>query len=260
MPDPRQVLIEWREAKQLTPEALALKLNVSTKTIRRLESGETESPRMSLRAALAEFYGRSVEDVHRAIRGARNGHSVASHLPHFVSLEQAAPELRVWETLAVNWLLQTRAYAEAVERMADDSEAAVQRRVQFRLDRQRALTRRNPLHLYACLDASVFLRDVGGRGVMREQVEHLRAVNKLPNVDVRVMPMDGHALVSPGTFQILSNDAWEPHIATVESLAGISYLESPDSLGKYLRLWSLLWENARELEDVVVLNHERAVR
>lgn len=191
-----------------------------------------------------------------------NGHSVPSHLTHFASLEQGATELRTWETLAVPGLLQTPAYATAVERMSlgDPSETEVAQRVEFRLTRQQALTKPDPLHLFALLDASVLLRDVGGPDTMAEQLDHLRKVNERPNVHVRLSPLDSRALAGPGTFRLLSNDAG-PYIATTESLAGILYLETPSVVSAYLALWSHLWEcGADDLAQVLTLDSQRRLR
>lgn len=193
-------------------------------------------------------------------RAQQNGHSVPSHLTHFASLEQGATELRTWETLAISGLLQTASYATAVEStslMASSSEE-VARRVEFRLARQAVLYREpEPLRLYALLDHSVLLRTTGDEGVMSAQIDHLQEMADLPNVDIRVTPLNDQVFAGPGTFRLISGPSLVPYIATTENLAGVQYLESPSVVSAYAALFEHLWSRSLALPEVQRLDRQR---
>jgi hypothetical protein len=217
---------------------------------------------MAQRVALAEALDRPLADVLRALddhedRPAINGHRVT--LTVLASLEQAATELRTWEPLAMPGLLQTEAYATAVERTAvvGPTEAEVARRVEFRLARQRAVLREHaPLRLFALIDTSVMLRTTGGPGVMVAQLDHLRAMNERENVEVRVAPLDGRVLAAPGAFRLLSGEALVPYIACTSDVTGVQYHESAGIVAAYTELFHHLWEAGDALEEVELLDRQ----
>ncbi len=70
--------------------------------------------------------------------------------------------------------------------------------------RQERLTREPVLQLSVVLDEAVLLRRVGDRGVMRAQLERLTDVADMPNVDLRVMPLDREIGLQAGSFVIMS--------------------------------------------------------
>lgn len=56
--------------------------------------------------------------------------------------------------------------------------------------RQQVLTAGNPpLKLSAVIDEAVLLRKVGSREVMFEQLCHLAEMSALPNVELRILPL-----------------------------------------------------------------------
>ena len=262
----RRQLIEMREEKGLTREALAHRLGCNVRSVTRWETGE-RTPQMAQRVALAHELGRPLADVLRALEAHDdspvNGHRVPATLTMFASLEQAATELRTWEPLAVPGLLQTAAYATAVERssVARPTEAEIAKRVEFRLARQRAILReREPLRLFALLDASVLVRETGGPAVMVDQLDHLRAMAQRPNVEVRVTPLDGRVFAAPGAFRLLSGDALVPFIACTSNVAGVQYHEGAEIVRAYAELFDHLWRAGDELEKVELLDSQQRLR
>jgi transcriptional regulator with XRE-family HTH domain len=150
----------------------------------------------------------------------------------FVGLEQGASRIRVYESLVVPGLLQTRGYAEAVSRSgtAERTEQEVARHVELRLARQAVLDREpDPLRLWVVLDEAVLRREVGGPAVMAEQLDHLGELARRPRVTVQVMPFGGGAYPGlNGSYQVLEFP-WpsDPGLAYVEHRAGSLYLEEP---------------------------------
>jgi DNA-binding XRE family transcriptional regulator len=245
----------------LSREALAYKIGIHPKSLARIERGET-NPYPVTRHKLARGLGWSLAEVHRALEedenGPLHGHAVPAHLTHFTSLEQAATEMRSWAPLVVPALLQAPEYAAAAERVVAAgalTETEIAERVTFRLARQHALLREHdPLRLYALLDTSVLLRETGGPAVMATQLDHLRAMNERPNVEIRLTPLDGRVFAAPGAFHLLSGQAREPYIACPTDIMGIQYVENPPGLvSTYSALFAALWECSDELDEIELL-------
>ena len=53
------------------------------------------------------------------------------------------------------------------------------------------LTKATPLKLWAVVDEAALRRVVGGRDVMRGQLDHLANIIKAPNVTLQVISFDG---------------------------------------------------------------------
>lgn len=120
-----------------------------------------------------------------------------------IGLEAEAASALAWQVAAVPGLLQTEAYARAIhtahQQVVRTPPAAFERRTEVRMRRQQVLTRRDPppLELSVVIDESVLLRRVGSREVMSEQLRHLAEMTQLPNVDLRVLPLQrGSSLVA----------------------------------------------------------------
>ncbi len=108
----------------------------------------------------------------------------------FISLEAGARSARTVELSVVPGLLQTPEYARAVTRAALGGlpEPKVDALVDVRLARQAVLRADPPLELSAVLDEAVLRRQIGGPGVMAEQLRHLVRVAGLPQVRLQVLP------------------------------------------------------------------------
>ncbi|MFF4114200.1 helix-turn-helix domain-containing protein [Streptomyces sp. NPDC001714] len=123
------------------------------------------------------------------------------------ALEKEAVELLMYDTLVVNGLLQTEEYMRALLEMRRpplDGET-IEQRVAARLARQDIFDRR-PLPLLGfVLDESVLRRRLGGRHVLRGQLEQLLLIGQKRNVQIQVMPLDceQHAGVD-GPFTVVS--------------------------------------------------------
>lgn len=108
----------------------------------------------------------------------------------YVALEDIATQLRTWQLTFVPGLLQTADYARAlaVGNGAWQDLAEIESFVEARMARQARLTGERSLHLWAVLHEGALRQLVGGRNVMRAQLEHLLEVAQLPNVRVQIVP------------------------------------------------------------------------
>jgi hypothetical protein len=126
----------------------------------------------------------------------------------FIGLEAEAASALEYQVVAVPGLLQTEAYARAIHRAHQQTlrmpPGVSERRVKVRMIRQQVLTTRNPpLELSAVMDESVLLRRVGNREVMFEQMRHLAEMARLPNVELRVLPLESETSLKADSFVVL---------------------------------------------------------
>lgn len=242
----RDRLAARRKAQGFTQESLARELDVTTGTVAHWEQG-TSNVAARHRTGLAVALDWSPEHLTVVLDEQPSpGHPVPHWLTLYASLEQSAGAVCAWQPYTVHALLQTEGYAHAVESHGPgpvDSDTVAQR-VDLRLGRQVALTR--GLRLSVVLDESVLLRRTGGREVMAEQLDYLSVVAALPNVDVRVLPLDaGIHSAAFGTFTTLTaTGADSPFLACIEHRAGTQYLEDAESVAAHDRLFTHLQDHA----------------
>jgi Domain of unknown function (DUF5753) len=124
----------------------------------------------------------------------------------YVGLEEAAALIRLYEVQFVPGLLQTADYARAVVRLGQPgaSAAEIERRVSLRMSRQELLSKPDAPRLWAVVDEAALRRPIGGKEVMRAQLERLIEVTKEPNITLQVVPFSsGCHTAEGGAFTIL---------------------------------------------------------
>lgn len=122
-----------------------------------------------------------------------------------IPFEEEAVRIHGWELGAVPGLLQTEAYARALIRVTrpQDSDEAVTRLVEARLERQRIFGRERPPMVWYVLDEAILRRVVGGPDVMCEQLDHVLAVAAAPGNVVQVLTFEaGEGIGSDGPISI----------------------------------------------------------
>jgi Domain of unknown function (DUF5753)/Helix-turn-helix domain len=156
----------------------------------------------------------------------------------YLDLESAAALIRTYEGQLVPGLLQTEDYMRAVIRGArlEDRPEEAEQRVRLRLGRQALLTRSDAPRLWAVVDEAALRRPVGGREVMRGQLERLIDATKLPNMTLQSLSYGAGAHPAMvGAFSILRfADAELPDLVYLEHLTNAVYLDKRDEVEKYL--------------------------
>jgi Domain of unknown function (DUF5753)/Helix-turn-helix domain len=156
----------------------------------------------------------------------------------YVDLEAAAALIRAYEGQFVPGLLQTEDYMRAVVGGAhlEDSPEEAERRVALRLGRQTMLEQPGAPRLWAVVDEAALRRPVGGREVMRAQLERLAEATELPNVTLQVLPLEAGAHPAMvGAFSVLRFVGQElPDVIYLEHLTNAAYLDKRDEVEKYL--------------------------
>ena len=236
-----------REAAGVTREDAGWEIRSSESKISRMELGRVGFKERDV-ADLLTLYGMDDdEERERLLALARDsttqgwwhrfGDVLPSWFQSYLGLEAAASLIRTYEVQFVPGLLQTRDYARAVVLLGHDkaSPEEIERRVRLRMARQDILTRSDAPQLWAVVDEAVLRRPIGGRPVMRAQIEALLQATKLPNVRLQVIPFlfGGHAAAG-GAFSILRfPDPDLPDVVYVEQLTSALYLDKRDDVEHY---------------------------
>jgi hypothetical protein len=159
----------------------------------------------------------------------------------FLEAEADAESIGIWEPMVVPGLFQTEKYSRAllqawIIRFALPA-GEVDRRVAARRLRQEILTRDPPPQVSAVIDESVLRRRIGEPPVMREQLSHLMAISELPNVDLRILPLDGEHMVATGPFNYLKfrqlHEVPLGDIVMYENLTGMDDIEDEGDVHQY---------------------------
>jgi transcriptional regulator with XRE-family HTH domain len=238
----------------LTREEAAEAIRASEWKIHRLENGQVGFKERDMVDLLALYEVTDPAEVADFLTLAREANTpgwwqhYGDVLPQwfrtYVDLESAATLIRTYEGQFVPGLLQTDDYMRAVVGGAhlDQSSEEVGRRVRLRMARQTLLTREHPPRLWAVVDEAALRRPVGGREVMRRQLERLVDATKLPNVTLQVLPFDtGAHSAMVGAFSILRfADRELPDVVYLEHLTSALYLDRRDEVEKYLDVMELL--------------------
>ncbi|MGH3240351.1 MAG: helix-turn-helix domain-containing protein [Spirillospora sp.] len=196
-----------RESAGISRRDAAKAIGGSSSKVARLELARTGCSAPDIDALLT-FYGADDDERTTLLALAEqttarpwwhaDGDIVPPWVRAYLTAEQAARLVRTFEPQYVPGLLQSEQYARALIRRdfpeaesfeAESFEAEVERRVEFRMRRQRVLRRRpRPLNLWVVLDERALWRPIGGPATMRTQILHISELCKRPNVTVQIAP------------------------------------------------------------------------
>ena len=253
-----------REEAGLTIDRVAEALECSPSKVSRIETGQVSATPRDVRDML-ELY--RVDDARREamVRIAREARQrgwwqkfvdVPDGVPAYVGLETAATSIDIYMSLIVPALLQTADYAKAVIGAVrpDLPPAELDRRVELRLRRQGLLDQERPPALRVLLDDTVVWRPVGGPEVMATQRRRLLEDAQRPSVTLQILPLEAGAHAGmDGPFTIFGFPAPERDVVALDSAADALYLESPEDLRRYRRVFERLLPAALTPEASVAL-------
>jgi DNA-binding XRE family transcriptional regulator len=251
----------------LTRDEAAQAIRASEWKIHRLENGQVGFKDRDIIDLLARYQVTDPAEVADFLTLAREantpgwwqhyGDVLPSWFRTYVDLEQAATLIRTYEGQFVPGLLQTDDYMRAVVRGAhlEESSDEVGRRVRLRMARQILLTREGPPRLWAVVDEAALRRPVGGKEVMRGQLERLIEATKLPNVTLQILPFaSGAHPAMVGSFSVLRfPDEELPDIVYLEHLTSALYLNKPDEVDQYLHVMESICVRAAAPDQTVEL-------
>lgn len=148
----------------------------------------------------------------------------------FLELEHACSGLYIYESELVTGLLQTAAYARAINAPGPElDENAIEKSVALRETRQESFWSRDPLpEICIILNEPALTRPICGPEGDAAQRDRLIEVASFPNVDIRVLPMSAGAHPSmQGAYTIMTSSI--PEISDVvytEGITGATYEET----------------------------------
>ncbi|MEO3795214.1 helix-turn-helix transcriptional regulator [Nonomuraea sp. B10E15] len=213
------VLKNARTAAGLSQVALGNILSCSESLIGLVERGQRK-PTKSFTIAVESALGLN-GDLFRLLPNTRVM-SVPKWFSEWPAVEENAHTIRTWQPLVVPGLLQTPRYARAILAAEPGAtEQWVEEAVETRLRRQSVFERTDPPMYWALLDECVLLRPVGGKEVMREQLEHLLAMAERPNISIQVVPLDVGATAGLlGGFSLARSEGIPDHISLEDAALG----------------------------------------
>ena len=249
-------LRKLREQAKLTLAKVEAELDIEQSFLSRVERGDRGMKARDVRALL-NLYGKTTEigDVRHEELLALARSSIggkpdwwrrqAGLKPRFdllLAAESGARTVNAFYSQVVPGLLQTEAYARAVIQATDlEGVADVEERIAVRRARQEILTRdEDPVTLQVVIDEAVLRHRVGGVEVMREQLQHLQAVNEYPNVKLQVLPFTAgaHPAVE-GDFVLMLFRADLGMVYTETATSGL-VVQSEVEIRRYSRAYGVL--------------------
>lgn len=237
-------LRQLRTDHQLSCEQVAKQLGVSASWVSRIEAGKRGVRPGDVRELLS-VYGVEGPEVDELVQLAREARTrgwwqafddvLSDAMRTFVGLEQDAAIVGNYEAHFVPGLLQTEAYTRELflaSRPSMDAET-VERLTRVRMERKQVLDRGNPPMLWAVIDEAALRREVGGSGVMREQLLALLEAGERANVALQVVPFSVGAYHPMGTgFHLFEFSESDPPVVYLENLGGGIYLEEPADVAR----------------------------
>jgi transcriptional regulator with XRE-family HTH domain len=243
-----------RETAGVTPDQAGYEIRASRSKISRLEHGRVSFKERDV-ADLLTLYGIADEQVRARMLSlaqqannpgwwSKYGDLLPDWFEGYLGMEGAASVIRTFELQFIHGLFQTEDYARAVTLLGHKAASAeeIERRVSLRLKRQDVFTNPDPPRVWSVMDEAALRRPVGGRAVMRAQLEHLAEVASLPRVTVQVIPFSrgGHAAAG-GSFTILRFAEHElPDIVYIEQLTSALYLDDRADVEHYMEVMNVL--------------------
>lgn len=252
-----EMLRVLREGVGMKPKAVERELRWYAGKVSRVEGG-TRVPVPAEVDKLADLFSvlsDERETLHLLADAARKREPparVADFAQTYVTLERAANTILYYDAELIPSLLQTERYARAV--LATGS-GMVDEMVADRIARQSVLTREHPPTVRVMLGEAALYREVGGANAMRDQLQHLITIGRLPNVSIRIVPfaVGAHRAIGVGfTFVRIGS----PTITRVyiEGLTSATYIHEPDETERYEKGFTQVWAAAAsEAESATIL-------
>jgi transcriptional regulator with XRE-family HTH domain len=171
----------------------------------------------------------------------------------FAAYEAEALTIWTFQHSLVPGLLQTEGYARAVlERHPNVTSEQVAERVAARLARQSVLERTDPPLLWVLLDENVLHRQAGGVMIMQDQMTHLAAMARRPNITVQVIPREGAHVGLQGGFDMAQTP--DALVAHLEHIAEGMTTDSPAIVAEAsIRFDSLRADAYRRSESLILI-------
>lgn len=224
-----QELRRLREADKLTRKELCALVGYQWETIRSVENG-MRTPSAKLAVALDRVFG--TRDMFTEMQ--KQAEQETTPFGELKENEQRAKSIRHWDMRVVPGLLQTPRYVGALLGKPED--------VDERMMRQQIFGREDPPHVHIIIGEGVLHNEIGGKKILREQLEHLIRPDA-PWI-LQVMPNSaGSATGTDGPLILLEFDG-EPPIAFLDSRGRGTVVDDADQVAEYWKQWERMTAEA----------------
>ncbi|GAB7043269.1 helix-turn-helix transcriptional regulator [Catenuloplanes niger JCM 9533] len=271
------MLREARHAAGMTIDQVAAHLLCSPAKISRMETGRRPASQRDVRD-LCDHYSVDTEKREQMMALAQDGrrrswwdeYELPRGYSNLIGMEAAASSMRDFKSSTINGLLQTEEYAREVisSYFLPANPALIDQLVAVRMERQRAVLRRDPLpDMQFVLDEAALRRVVGGPVVMEEQLGRLLAItSELPSATIQVLSLrrGAHAAMDT-TFTVLDFPPGTPlkPVVHVEDVFGDMKLERQEDVDNARQVFQRAADAAlspgesRELLEEIRAQYER---
>jgi len=250
----------------LSQEAVAEQMGWNESKLTRIENDKSRVLVRDVKRLLAlyEVEDEAADAILELARLAREPdwwHQYSGAIPEwfqvYVVLEASASHVFGYEAELVPGILQTEGYTRAILSTAPspDSEEGIDGKVAVRGTRQARLSEKDPLEVWFVLNEAVIRRTVGGREIMRDQIEHLIKVARLRNVTLQVLPLAvGEHGAMHGMFYLLKFPASDdPDKVYMEQQIGGLYTQKPHEVDRYRLIFDHLRAQALGPEETIAM-------
>ncbi|MFJ9147087.1 Scr1 family TA system antitoxin-like transcriptional regulator [Streptomyces sp. NPDC102270] len=241
-----------REKAGLSQEELGQRLFVSGSFVGQLEAG-TRRMQPDVARQLDEVLGTDGFFQRNCAAAAKS-----KYLEDFAEAAEAeaqATAIRQYAPLLIPGLLQTSAYARAVNRAYDPTapEETIDEWVDGRLERIRLLDHPTKPVLWAVLDEAAMRRETGGRAVMAEALRHIAGLARRNRVIVQVLPLSAgaHAAMD-GALKLMEFEE-APPLVYFEGVGTGRLEDDPATVSQLRFTFDLLVASALSQEKSLVL-------
>ncbi|MEU9446327.1 helix-turn-helix transcriptional regulator [Streptomyces sp. NPDC048304] len=241
-----------RERKGLSQEQLGQRLFVSGSFIGQLEAGTRR---------IQPDFARMLDDVLetdgfflRNCKAAAKS-KYQDHFAEAAELEAQATTIRQYTPLLIPGLLQTPAYARAVNRAYDPTapEETIEHWVSNRMVRVRLLEHPTKPLLWIVLDEAALRRKAGGPAVMAEALCHIADLSRRCRVIAQVLPLDAGAHTAmEGALKLMEFDD-APPVAYLEGVRSGRLEDDPATVTQLRFVFDLLLASALSPEKSLAL-------
>jgi uncharacterized protein DUF5753/helix-turn-helix protein len=250
-------LMAMRKAADLSVSAATANLRWHTGKLTRIEQGAVPTRDKDLDECFEVYRIPGAEQKRLrdlAAQGRRKLPSsrVQEWAARYVHLISGAASLKLFSESSWPGSVQTADYAQAqLRKSATVKLADVDRMAEDRWERVERLRTTGRPHLWLIVGEGALQKEVGGRETLRSQLELVRDLAALPNVEIQVIPNDAGAHASDNiSFSIIRIVEGLPGIVYVGHLSGADYLGA-----EHVRTYNVVFDSLR----ATALSPERTI-
>ncbi len=249
-----------REAAGMTTAAVTRQLGWAAGRVNHLESGRHGTDPSALRDLMRIYEVTDPERIEAVLALGRQSrqrgwwHTYNDVLDgDYLGFEAEASTISVYQPSVIPGLLQTPEYAARSARASGAvTEKDIERVVAVREKRQEVLV--EGIELLAVLDENALMRLVHTSDIAHEQLARLITIAEAVNgITIQVLPVSAglHAAMGGGFVILDYADAADPSLVYLEGRTGGTFLEKPEELEDYRRVFASLMRSALSEEESI---------